>query len=77
MGTYKLKVMSKDGAATVRNEFFVANQANLPKVGVASSDLESKYSKVDTFGRKIANLKSDTYVDTTIEISLSMAEELG
>lgn len=72
--TNRLRVITKDGNSKQTNEYFQANQN---RIGINKGMDSTLYNQIDTFGRAIAGLKTDTYVDTIIELNISMNEELG
>lgn len=74
MASARLRVITKDGNAKQNNEYF---NANVNRIGLDKGMNEDLYTQIDNFGREIANLKTDTYVDTMIELTIAISEELG
>lgn len=73
----KLRIIMRDSNLNTVREAFNANGDYLPKIGTADSNASTKWSACSTFARAVTNnLTNNSYVDTVVEYSVSVSEEL-
>lgn len=70
----RFRVSKKDGNGYYRNEYFDANPAAVESLINGTGNFT--WSQVDSFGRAIKNLTTDTYSDTILEVNYSANEQL-